>query len=279
MNVSLQALKAFDASARRGSFKLAAEELSLTPTAISHHISNLESRLSVDLFIRKPRQIELTEVGKYLAQATSEGFNRIERAVQEIHASGNHIRVTTTSSFAALVLIPALQEFYQQHPQISVEISTGEAIDKHAFVLPIRFGQSGHVASDEIIKRERFNVYANPAVSWPPSGEFNFVSTTWKNKNLPSPPLSDWLALNGYSDKTLKIQRFDQELFGIQEALFSNKLVFCSGTLVQRYIEAGMLVAVGKEVNSEFCYYLSDRGKNTNRAHKVFISWLTNMLH
>ncbi len=53
MQVSLQALKAFESAARRGSFKLAAEELSLTPTAISHHIGNLESRLNVSLFHRQ----------------------------------------------------------------------------------------------------------------------------------------------------------------------------------------------------------------------------------
>ncbi len=63
MQVSLQALKAFESAARLGSFKLAAEELSLTPTAISHHVAKLEHRLSVDLFHREVRKIVLTEVG------------------------------------------------------------------------------------------------------------------------------------------------------------------------------------------------------------------------
>jgi DNA-binding transcriptional LysR family regulator len=72
LQVSLQALKVFEAAARRGSFKLAAEELSLTPTAVSHHISNLESRLNVNLFHRQTRQIVLTETGRVLTKATSE---------------------------------------------------------------------------------------------------------------------------------------------------------------------------------------------------------------
>jgi len=63
MQVSLQALKAFEAAARLGSFKVAADELSLTPTAISHHINNLENRLNVDLFYRQVRKITLTPTG------------------------------------------------------------------------------------------------------------------------------------------------------------------------------------------------------------------------
>ena len=96
MQVSLQALKAFESAARRGSFKLAAEELSLTPTAISHHISNLESRLNVSLFHRLGRRISLTGTGIRLAKATSEGFRKIDSALEEVMKAGSAVRVTTT---------------------------------------------------------------------------------------------------------------------------------------------------------------------------------------
>ena len=101
MQVSLQALKAFESAARQGSFKLAAEELSLTPTAISHHISNLESRLNVNLFHRRGRRISLTGTGMRLARATSDGFRKIDSALEELMQAGSVVRVTTTSSFAA----------------------------------------------------------------------------------------------------------------------------------------------------------------------------------
>ena len=101
MQVSLQALKAFESAARLGSFKLAAEELSLTPTAISHHISNLEGRLSVSLFHRQGRRIALTATGARLAKATSEGFRKIDNALDEVMRAGTAVRVTTTSSLRA----------------------------------------------------------------------------------------------------------------------------------------------------------------------------------
>ena len=128
MQVSLQALKAFEAAARRGSFKLAAEELSLTPTAVSHHISNLESRLNVNLFHRQTRQIILTESGKILAQATADGFRKIEHALAELQTVGSTLKVTTTSSFAAMLLIPALQEALDVPGPALVEIMTDAAL-------------------------------------------------------------------------------------------------------------------------------------------------------
>ncbi|MGT8103236.1 LysR family transcriptional regulator, partial [Escherichia coli] len=90
-----------------GSFKAAADELSLTPTAISHHINNLENRLNVDLFYRQVRKITLTPTGEYLSAATSDGFNRIEQALATVQATGRAVKITTTSSLAALRLIPA----------------------------------------------------------------------------------------------------------------------------------------------------------------------------
>ena len=124
MQVSLQALKAFESAARQGSFKLAAEELSLTPTAISHHVSNLESRLNVSLFHRLGRRIALTGTGLRLAEATSDGFRIIDSALEEVMNAGSAVRVTTTSSLAALMLIPSQNEFEQDNPKISLEIST-----------------------------------------------------------------------------------------------------------------------------------------------------------
>ena len=110
MQVSLQAFRAFESAARLGSFKLAAEELSLTPTAISHHIANLESRLNVDLFHRQVRKITLTTTGDRLAVAISEGFRKIEDALDEITVNGNIVRVASTSSLAAMLLIPSINE-------------------------------------------------------------------------------------------------------------------------------------------------------------------------
>ena len=158
MQVSLQALKAFESAARLGSFKAAADELSITPTAISHHINNLESRLNVDLFYRQVRKITLTPTGEYLSAATSDGFNRIDQALTTVQATGATVKISTTSSLAALRLIPALQELSINQPNLEVDISTSEAVDKQLHTLPIRFGQQHNINADDIFKTEQFNL-------------------------------------------------------------------------------------------------------------------------
>ena len=177
MQVSLQALKAFESAARRGSFKLAAEELSLTPTAISHHISNLESRLNVNLFHRVGRRVSLTGTGIRLAKATSDGFRKIDTALEEVMKAGNSVRVTTTSSFAAMVLIPSQHEFEQDNPDISMEISTGESVDSQSYIIPIRFGDVSVAEDADVIKSESFNVFGaygmNPLPCLQQSGKIN----------------------------------------------------------------------------------------------------------
>ncbi len=243
MQVSLQALKAFESAARLGSFKLAAEELSLTPTAISHHVANLESRLNVDLFHRQVRKITLTTTGQRLAGAISEGFRKIEDALDEITVNGNLVRVASTSSLAAMLLIPSINEFYQLHPNISVEFSTGETLDNHLYTLPIRYGDVSFVPSQDIVKYESFNVFGSSKLDLLKcsSEPITLFTTEWKNKTLPSPPLEAWLEKNEWNPKKVIIKKFDQEIFGIHEALSANGLVFCSTTLSQRFVKANLL--------------------------------------
>lgn len=282
MQVSLQALRAFESAARLGSFKLAAEELSLTPTAISHHIANLESRLNVDLFHRQVRKITLTTTGDRLAVAISEGFRKIEDALDEITVNGNTLRVATTSSLAAMLLIPSINEFYQLHPDISVEFSTGEALESHLYTLPIRYGDVSLVPSNDILKYESFNVFGtskfNPLEH--SSEPITLFTTEWKNKALPSPPLETWLELNGWDRTQITIKKFDQEIFGIHEALEANGLVFCSSTLAQRFIKANLIQPLKtKSVQSELCYYMPNKEDFKNRNARKFIEWIERLFN
>ncbi|MFW1760132.1 LysR family transcriptional regulator [Acinetobacter calcoaceticus] len=282
MQVSLQALRAFESAARLGSFKLAAEELSLTPTAISHHIANLESRLNVDLFHRQVRKITLTTTGNRLAVAISEGFRKIEDALDEITVNGNTLRVATTSSLAAMLLIPSINEFYQLHPDISVEFSTGEALENHLYTLPIRYGDVSLVPSNDILKYESFNVFGPSKLdlSKYTTEPITLFTTEWKNRALPSPPLETWLELNGWDRTQITIKKFDQEIFGIHEALAANGFVFCSSTLAQRFIKANLIQPLKtKSVQSELCYYIPNKEDFKNRNARKFIEWIERLFN
>lgn len=282
MQVSLQALRAFESAARLGSFKLAAEELSLTPTAISHHVANLESRLNVDLFHRQVRKITLTTTGDRLAVEISEGFRKIEDALDEITVNGNTLRVATTSSLAAMLLIPSINEFYQLHPDISVEFSTGESLESHLYILPIRYGDVSLVPSNDILKYESFNVFGTSKLdlSKYTTEPITLFTTEWKNKALPNPPLETWLELNGWDRTQITIKKFDQEIFGIHEALAANGLVFCSSTLAQRFIKANLIQPLKtKSVQSELCYYIPNKEDFKNRNARKFIEWIERLFN
>ncbi|MDC8830998.1 LysR family transcriptional regulator [Alteromonas gilva] len=277
MQVSLPALKAFESAARLGSFKAAAAELAISPTAVSHHINKLEQRLSVRLFERSARKVTLTAQGKELATAASEGFNVIQQALNNLTVTNQHINVATTSSFAALVLLPALNEFYAKYPQCSVNITSGEQIEPDNFTLPIRLGDVNQQVSSDIIKREQFNLFsaAYSAEMFNRAEQVTVYTNKWKNPTLPAVPIEAWLALNGLSSNKLDIRYFDQELFCIQQALQENACVFCSGTLVQGYLSAGLLSELNtRAVDSLLCYYLADKEKRTSRHNVMFIEWL-----
>ncbi|WP_210398152.1 LysR family transcriptional regulator [Motiliproteus sediminis] len=282
MQVSLQALKAFESAARRGSFKLAAEELSLTPTAISHHISNLESRLNVNLFHRLGRRISLTGTGIRLAKATSDGFRIIDSALEEVMKAGSAVRVTTTSSLAAMVLIPSQHEFEQANPDISLEISTGESVDSQSYIIPIRFGDVAAAENSDVIKTESFNVFGAYGMA-PPSwsnGPITLFTTAWKNRSLPDPPLAAWLAENELTGSNIKLKSFDQELFGIQQAMAENGLVFCSTTLTQRLLTSNLLQHFEtRPVESDFCYYIPNKDSFETRSAARFINWVEDILN
>ncbi|WP_420583921.1 LysR substrate-binding domain-containing protein [Ruegeria sp.] len=122
---NLVALKAFEAAARLGSFKLASHELHVTPTAISHHIRRLEEDMGVQLFIRSTRQVTLTEKGQKLMRSCAAAFDMIEASAAEISHTSDRpvITIATGPSFAARWLTPRLTQFWQDFPNVELRLN------------------------------------------------------------------------------------------------------------------------------------------------------------
>lgn len=120
----LNALRAFEAAARRLSFVDAADELAVTPAAISHQVKALEAHLGLALFQRLPRGLVLTEQGRGLAPQLSRGFDRLAEAVARTRADGAQAVVTVTvlPSFAVRWLLPRLAAFRRLNPGIEIEV-------------------------------------------------------------------------------------------------------------------------------------------------------------
>ena len=120
---SLSALRAFDAAARRGSFRAASEELSVTPTAISHHIRSLEEHLGIELFERAGRKVRLTEDGARLAETTEQAFGMLDNTVRALKRSSRRVvRLTAGPILTARWLMPMISDFWEQNPRIELEV-------------------------------------------------------------------------------------------------------------------------------------------------------------
>jgi LysR family glycine cleavage system transcriptional activator len=123
-------LRAFEAVARRSSFRAAGEELHLTQPAISRQIRSLEDELGATLFLRGTRHVELTTAGAALLRAVAPWLDRLDASVRQIRnqTARHRITVTTFASFASLWLIPRLQDFQRQHPRVDIRVSADDAI-------------------------------------------------------------------------------------------------------------------------------------------------------
>lgn len=125
----LNALRAFEASARQLSFTRAAEELFVTQAAISHQIKSLEDNLGIKLFMRKNRALLLTEEGQSYYLDIKDVFNALHDATERLLARGEKgaITVSMQPSFAIQWLVPRLNTFSLLHPDIDVRI---KAVDQ-----------------------------------------------------------------------------------------------------------------------------------------------------
>src|SRR5687767_5755311 len=119
-----ESLRIFAACAERGSFTAAAEEPGLTQAAVSQRIAQLEERLGVALFVRRPR-LRLTKAGTRLAPRVALGFTAIERALMEL-SSPRFLSLTTTVTFATLWLLPRLPQFRRHDPGISLALDIAD---------------------------------------------------------------------------------------------------------------------------------------------------------
>lgn len=132
--ISLRGLRTFCIVARRGSFRGAAEDLFLTPSAISHQIKNLESELEVTLFDRGARSLRLTEAAEMLFQESSPLIEKLDEVASRFCTlyGQRTLRVSAQPFFASELLVPRLSDFIGKNPGITIDINTeDQASEKH----------------------------------------------------------------------------------------------------------------------------------------------------
>ena len=139
-------LRAFEASARHLNFSRAAEELALTPAAVSYQVRSLEDTLGYPLFLRNKRPMELTTMGQLYLPWVTRGFGILGQGTRDVFGQRNTrpVRIRCLQSFAILWLIPNLPAFRKAHPDIALQLHMGSwssTLDADQLDIDIRFGE------------------------------------------------------------------------------------------------------------------------------------------
>ncbi len=284
LSISLPALRSFDVAARTGSFKEAASELGVTPTAISHQIRTLEEQLGVALFVRKTRNVVLTEEGKRLAASTLKGFQEIHEGLGALGSFSSHLTIATTPAFAALWLVPRVADFEARHPAFTVHVETStEPVNlerDRQIDVAIRYGTDEHPELAAMpLPEEGFGAFANPELLQAGTSldDATLIETRWRSPTLRQIGWDDWLEAQQFDPRQYPNRRtFDQEQHSIQAALAGQGLALASNLLVKDMVDRGWLVEYRPEARLPGLRYTALARSDHSRTGKVrkFLAWL-----
>ena len=246
----LKAVLAFEVVTRLGSLSKAADELNLTPSAVSHQISNLESHVGRKLFERTSRGVELTPAGQRYSQRLAGALAVIASAAEDARAEGSMVlRIHSSPSFAGLWLMPRLPRFMEEHPDIKLRLTVSHIhsdFSRGEVDLDIRYGLVSwsdlHVETiftEEILpllspglkERLELNEPANLLVQ-------NLILS---NINLVQWP--QWFAAHGVTISPSQYAlSFDRAQLSIQAAIQGLGIALESSRLAEDALRRGLLV-------------------------------------
>lgn len=285
-SLPLTALRTFESASRLLSFKAAAQELSVTPTAVSHQIRALETWLGVRLFERLPRQVRLTEGGERLFHSVHGALLDVAQSVDSLRPqrSAGHLTVSTTPAFAALWLVPRLGRFYTAHPDINLRLDTQcEVVDLQqdaSIDLVIRYSIGDYPnLYGQCLFDECFAVYGAPDVVARASAHVpTLISVRWHNSRLYALGWQAWCEKAGetWLNYALPLREYDEEHYALQAAIAGQGLVLASNILVSESVATGLLVPYRPQISVQGAGYsaLCVPGRERHPPVRAFFQWV-----
>lgn len=278
----LAALRAFEAAARHLSFREAAAELAVTPTAVSHQIRLLEETLELALFVRRTRRVALTEAGQRLYPTLRDGFDAFARAIAELKPKHDRTAVTlsATTQFTSRRLLPAVPGFNALHPDIDLRLhASEEPVDIAAGAADIAVRYGGEIGSGlqaEPLLAERFGMLCSPMLGLTAPEDLRQVAllhTDWLRDTTPD--WRRWAKLAGVTGLKLdQGARFTNGDHAIQAAIAGQGAIIASLVLAEEEIRAGLLVQPFGPVIEGIYYQVVTRAEKPGREVAAVITWL-----
>lgn len=280
----LSQLRAFEAAARCRSFKLAADELAVTPAAISHHVKALESNLGLPLFERRTRQVLPTPAALRLLPVLSSSFDAMAdalTAVQSGRAGANSVTLSTTRAFLAQWLMPRLAGLKARHPRIELRLHADEApVDVAAGEadLAVRYGAGPYPGLEAVkLAEDRYVVVCSSQMKLRSRRQLSkcvLIHFDWRQPASDAPDWNRWLHAAGLPgvDATGGL-RFSDEVHAIQAAIAGQGVALLSATLVQDELHRGVLRSPFGPALPGSAYWLLRRRGGSAAARQV-ARWL-----
>ncbi len=283
----LNALRAFEAVARHLSITGAAEELGVTPGAVSQSVKSLEDYLGRPLLQRTSRGLILSDAAAAALPALSEGFDRLAEASQRLAGPerGGRLTVSVAPSFALKWLAPRLADFSLKHPDLDVQIHASMGLanfEAEGVDVAIRFGRGKWAGVEsKLLLREEVTPVCAPAVAAEISSPDDLARFTLihDDSSLGDDSGPDWqMWLKAAGAKAVDANRgprFNQSSMAIEAAAGGRGVALAKRALAQADINSGRLAApFAASTPIEFAYWIAHPpGRARSRAARAFISW------
>lgn len=283
----LTALRAFEAAARHLSFAKAADELNVTPAALSFQIKSLEDHLGHPLFHRLNRAVALTELGEAFAPGLSDGFAAIRHAWRGAKRQLNdtHLTVTAGPAFTSKWLAPRLFRFAEAHPETELRFVASLKVfdfERDEIDLAIRFGESEHAGlHNETLFHDIMAPLMTPALA----------ETYGSLEGMKHAPLlhddsidfltprfgwPKWMQAVGVDRQALNGPRFSQADHAIDAALAGGGVVLARTVFAAGALRDGTLVAPFKTaiMSSGKFRIVHQKGAETRPQMSIFLDWI-----
>ncbi|ERO64955.1 MULTISPECIES: LysR substrate-binding domain-containing protein [Pseudomonas] len=281
-HLPLNALRAFEASARHLSFTRAAIELCVTQAAVSHQVKSLEAQLNVTLFKRLPRGLMLTSEGETLLPVLRECFDRIAQTLGRF--DGGHYREVLTvgavGTFAVGWLLPRLGDFQARFPYIDLRLSTNNnRVDVAAEGLDyaIRFGSGAWHGTEALqLMQAPLSVLCVPEIARQLQAPADLLGQTLL-RSYRTDEWPQWFEAAGLGSNTLLPQSivFDSSLGMLEAALQGLGVALAPPMMFERQLASGAIeqpFAVGIVTGSYWLTRLQSRTETA--AMSIFKGWL-----
>lgn len=285
--IPLTALRAFEAAARTGGFKSAAEELSVTPAAVSHQVKSLETWLGLRLFERGGQGVRLTTSGEQLFRDAHRAMLDLSRSLDRLmpqQPSAATLTLTTIPSLAAQWLIPRLGSFHRAWPQVDLRVDTREDLvdltRDASFDLAVRTVSRDDPRLHTVdLMQEHFAVYGAPRLfEADPDASIELINLRWQ---LPGPWVVDWkrwcaaAGLQGWLERA-RLREYDDEHHALSAALAGHGWVLASNVLVADAVARGQLRPYRPDVHLDGPRYVAVcvPGRERESPVREFLDWL-----